>query len=340
MAKYWIKLYIDTLDDPKIARLPDHLWRRQMELSILAGKHGDDGALPSVQDMAWKLHLPEEKMLEDLHSLEEAGLVYTCASTGETEPVEWVVTDFKERQTSESYERVKRYKQRYSNATSNGDSNDDSNGEYNEESNGDSNAEVAAAPSNSNSTSISNSDSNSLEEEGIQGEGEPSVLPTSPAEAMVNPDVRVFAQATGGRIPGLSQYRSVIEAVRFLRAREKLDDKALAKYLVPYWLAWSSRKRVDGRPYDPGNITWLVEWALNKSAPPPGAPKVAESMRPAAPSVEETRKMLDEKDKKLKAAVPPPEEVQAKMRGLGGKLTGKNAHSVGTSTHSTGTRSP
>ena len=138
----------------------------------------------------------------------------------------------------------------------------------------------------------------------------------------MNPDVRVFAQATGGRIPGLSQYRSVIDAVRFLRAREKLDDKALAKYLVPYWLAWSSRKRVDGRPYDPGNITWLVEWALNRSIPAPGPAKVAESTRTASPSVEETRKMLDEKDKKIMEAVPPPEAVRAKMRGLGGKLAG------------------
>ena len=140
---------------------------------------------------------------------------------------------------------------------------------------------------------------------------------------MLHPDVRVFTEATGGRIPGLAQYRSVIESVRFLRAREKLNDKALVKYLVPYWLAWSSRKRVDGRPYDPGNITWLAEWALNRSLPPPGAPKAAESNRPAAPSVEETRKMLDEKDKKIKAAVPPPEEVQAKMHRLGGKLAGK-----------------
>jgi hypothetical protein len=157
---------------------------------------------------------------------------------------------------------------------------------------------------------------------------------------MLHPDVKVFAQATGGRIPGLSQYRSVIEAVRFLRLRQKLDDKALVKYLVPYWLAWSSRKRVDGRPYDPGNITWLVEWALNGSIPPPGAPKVAESTRPAAPSVEDTRKLLDEKDKQIKAAVPPPEEVRAKLRGLGGKLSGKNPNSEDSNAHSAGPRSP
>ena len=87
----------------------------------------------------------------------------------------------------------------------------------------------------------------------------------------------MFATVTGGRIPGLSQYKTVIDTVRFLRRREKMDDKALATYLQPYWLAWSGRKRVNGQPYDPGNITWLVEWALNgfipTNHPPPSAGK-------------------------------------------------------------------
>jgi hypothetical protein len=47
-------------------------------------------------------------------------------------------------------------------------------------------------------------------------------MPRSPVEAMLHLDVRVFAGMTGGRIPGLTQYRAVIEAVRFLRRREKL----------------------------------------------------------------------------------------------------------------------
>jgi hypothetical protein len=63
---------------------------------------------------------------------------------------------------------------------------------------------------------------------------------------MVHPDVRVFVVVTGGRITGLSQYRTVIEAVRCLHVREKLYDAAQLPYLAPYWLAWSSRKRLDG----------------------------------------------------------------------------------------------
>jgi hypothetical protein len=56
-------------------------------------------------------------------------------------------------------------------------------------------------------------------------------------------DMRRFEAVTGGKVPGLSQYKNVIEAMRFLRAREKLEDPALRAYLAPYWLAWSSRKR-------------------------------------------------------------------------------------------------
>jgi len=236
-ARFWVKLYIEILDDPKMGRLANHLWRRAVELFLLAGREGNDGALPPVEEMAWTLRLSADKVLEDLHGLAEVGVVH------EAEPGVWFVTHFKERQTSESYDRVKRYRERYSNGQCNG--------------------EVAAGSSTSTSLSVSDS----VEEEGVRGEEKPLTVPRSPVEAMLHPDVRVFAVVTGGRIPGLAQYRAVIEAVRFLRGREKLDDQALAVYLAPFWLAWSSRKRLDGRPYDPGNITWLTEWVLNGAVP-------------------------------------------------------------------------
>ena len=295
-TRFWVKLYIEILDDPKMGRLPNHLWRRAVELFLLAGREGNDGALPPVEEMAWTLRLSEDKVLEDLHGLAEVGVVH------ETEPGIWFVTHFQERQTSESYERVKRYRERYRN----GDCNDECNGE------------VAAG------SSTSTSLSDSVEEEGVQGEEEPLSVPHSPVEAMLHPDVRVYAAVTGGRIPGLSQYRAVIEAVRFLRKKQGMDDQALAVWLKPYWLAWSSRKRLDGRPYDPGNITWLVEWALNGSIPPQGGAGGKDAARPPVPSPEETRRMLAEKEEKLKTAVPPPETVRAKIRGLAGQLAGKD----------------
>ena len=263
-TRFWIKLYLEILDDPKMGLLPDWLWRRAIELFLLAGENGNDGLLQPVTDLAWRLRVSAEKLTESLLALSEVGVVH------ETEPGVWIVTHFEERQTCESYDRVKRYRERYRNGTCNG--------------------EVAAGPSTSTSTSESISDSVSSEE-GVQGEepraaarlltdpeGEPPgkdrggedsrAVPNSPVEAMLHPDVRVFAAVTGGRIPGLAQYRTVIETVRFLRGREKLDDQALERFLAPYWLAWSGRKRMDGRPYDPSNISWLTEWAVNSYVPP------------------------------------------------------------------------
>jgi hypothetical protein len=172
--------------------------------------------------------------------------------------------------------------------------------------------------------STSTSLSESLEE-GVQGEGEPSDLPRMPMEATAHPDVQVYSDVTGGRIPGGSQYQAVIEAARLVRNREKLDEAGLREYLTPYWLAWSSRKRQDGRPYYPGNITWLVEWALNGSCPAPGGTKAGEPARTTVASPEETRQMLAEKDEKIKQAVRMQEEVRAKMRGLARRMAGKEA---------------
>jgi hypothetical protein len=94
------------------------------------------------------------------------------------------------------------------------------------------------------------------------------VIPSTPVEAIVHQDVKVFIKVTGGRIPGLTQYRAVIDTVQILRKKKEMDDHELAMILAPFWKAWSSRKRLDGQPYDPGNINWLTEWALNKSIPP------------------------------------------------------------------------
>jgi len=240
--KFWIKLYIEILDDPKMGRLDNHLWRRAVECFLLAGQ-GDDGALRPVEEMAWKLRLSEDKLLEDLHCLAEVGVVHEAA------PGEWVVTNFRKRQAPVAVEdRVRRYREgnelvtnRYKKCN-----------------------EAAVASSVSTSSSESDSFSDSGKGVEVQEKGE---TPKTPAEAAQDPDIQVFQKTTGGRIPGLYQYELVIDSVRLLRERKKLGDKELAEHLRPFWLAWRSRKRKDGREYDPANITWLTEWAVNGSIP-------------------------------------------------------------------------
>ena len=90
-------------------------------------------------------------------------------------------------------------------------------------------------------------------------------LPTTPSEALRDPHILLF-QEVCGRIPGTRDYKVVIEMMRHF---SKLEGQQAVDYLRPFWLAWSTRRRrFDGKPYDPGALTWLTEWAVNGSIPP------------------------------------------------------------------------
>jgi hypothetical protein len=91
------------------------------------------------------------------------------------------------------------------------------------------------------------------------------IRPTTPVEAMRHPDIALFQQISG-RLPGADYYQTVIETMRYLRAQK---GEGTVEYLRRFWLAWSGRRRKsDGKPYDPGSLTWLTEWALNGTIPP------------------------------------------------------------------------
>jgi hypothetical protein len=73
---YWIKLYHEVLDDPKMGRLSDSAYRRCIELFLMAGRDGnDDGSLPDFDDIAWKLRVSNDQLQSDLAELEAAGIV-------------------------------------------------------------------------------------------------------------------------------------------------------------------------------------------------------------------------------------------------------------------------
>jgi hypothetical protein len=48
--RIWVKLYIEILDDPKMGRLTNHLWRRAVELFLLADKESVEG-LQVIDDL-------------------------------------------------------------------------------------------------------------------------------------------------------------------------------------------------------------------------------------------------------------------------------------------------
>lgn len=94
-SNYWIKLYHEILSDPKMGRLPDRLWRRTIELFLLAGENGQDGDLPSVVDMAWRLRISEDALQGDLNELSADGIAIV-----KQEEDEWFVTKFAKRQAA------------------------------------------------------------------------------------------------------------------------------------------------------------------------------------------------------------------------------------------------
>ena len=114
-SSYWMKFYYDMLDDPKMGRMSDHLWRRVSEFLLIAGESGNGGYLPSVEDMSWRLRSTPDEITECLEAIARVGIV-TLTSDG------WFVINFAKRQDAASNaerQRLYREKLRKSNEDSN-----------------------------------------------------------------------------------------------------------------------------------------------------------------------------------------------------------------------------
>lgn len=105
-AKYWIKLYHEILDDPKMGMLPDNVYRRCIEIFLLAGRLDDDGNLPCTTELCWMLRQRPETFEPELNQLETVGIL-TRTKTG------WLVTNFEKRQSAVTDAgRMKEYRKR------------------------------------------------------------------------------------------------------------------------------------------------------------------------------------------------------------------------------------
>src|SRR3990167_3953516 len=65
-SKYWIKLYHEILDDPKMGLLNDRLYRRTIEMFLMAGDNEKEGTLPPIEHMAWRLRVSPEELEPDV----------------------------------------------------------------------------------------------------------------------------------------------------------------------------------------------------------------------------------------------------------------------------------
>lgn len=111
ISYHWIKFWVEVIDDPKMGRLSDNLWRRFFECCALAGELNQDGRIPSVPDIAWRLRVDEETLRIEFDQLSRIGLLDHIA----VDPLDhhWIVTNFDKRQsTMSAAERMRRKRKR------------------------------------------------------------------------------------------------------------------------------------------------------------------------------------------------------------------------------------
>ena len=104
-GNYWIKLYLEILDDSKMAVLPDRLWRRTIELFLLAGRYHLDGQLPDTAELAWALRMPMDDLDLDLRQISSTGIIERIVNG-------WSIPKFKERQEPPPAERMRQSREK------------------------------------------------------------------------------------------------------------------------------------------------------------------------------------------------------------------------------------
>jgi|GEM_PF-5683402 len=102
----WLRLYAGELDDPRVQRLPPHLFRAWINLLCLAAE--TDGALPSLPDTAFRLRMSDHDAGQAIDELVLLGLL-VIAPDGTLAPHDWPDRQFV---AQTSTERVRRWRAR------------------------------------------------------------------------------------------------------------------------------------------------------------------------------------------------------------------------------------
>jgi DNA-binding Lrp family transcriptional regulator len=106
----WFRFYEDTVNDPKVLRLSDELYRAWTILLCFASKH--EGKLPPADDIAIALRVKPSKVCEWITKLVKGGLIDQTEAG--FEPHNWNGRQYK---SDVSTDRVKRFRQRERNVS-------------------------------------------------------------------------------------------------------------------------------------------------------------------------------------------------------------------------------
>lgn len=108
----WLRLYDDTINDPKILKLPEAMRWHWIAMLCVASKN--DGTLPALDDVAIQLRVTAAKATEIIATLVKAQLI-DKTETGFA-PHNWSGRQYK---SDVSNDRVKRYRDKKRNVTRN-----------------------------------------------------------------------------------------------------------------------------------------------------------------------------------------------------------------------------
>ena len=108
----WFRFYGDAINNPKVLRLSDAMFRAWVTLLCIASQY--EGILPAAADIALILRMKVHKVAEWLTVLTTAGLL-DCLEDGTFRPHNWNERQF---QSDVSSERVKRFRERKRNVSS------------------------------------------------------------------------------------------------------------------------------------------------------------------------------------------------------------------------------
>lgn len=106
----YCKLDLSILDNPGYGLLPDNLWRKLIELFILACEFDRNGELPRIETIGWYLHNTRniESLRSDIDQLIDRKLLAIKGDDGST----LVVRNFDQISMATSTDRVRRYRAR------------------------------------------------------------------------------------------------------------------------------------------------------------------------------------------------------------------------------------
>lgn len=111
----WFRFYDAVLDDPKVQKLPPHLFKAWVNILCLSSVHG--GTLPTIDDMAFRMRVSAHDMQSQIDQLIDLGLVDIRPDT-KLEPHNWAKRQFS---SDHSADRVRNWRKSKGKRACNGD---------------------------------------------------------------------------------------------------------------------------------------------------------------------------------------------------------------------------